>query len=105
MGFLKKLTRLFTVSAPIEDRALFIYVQCNRCNEKIRARVDLLNDLSPIYNESGVTYFSRKVIMGEQRCFQKIEVEMNFDERRRITDRKISGGRFIAKEDLEPQAQ
>jgi hypothetical protein len=60
--------------------------------------VDLYNDLSPIYNETGVTYFCRKVLIGQQHCYQKVEVEMSFDERRQLTDRQISGGSFISEE-------
>lgn len=87
---------------PAEQRALYIYVQCNRCGEKIATRVDLFNDLSSIYSEGAVTYFCHKIIMGQQRCFQKIEVEMHFDQQRHLTDRQITAGTFITEEDMGP---
>jgi hypothetical protein len=45
-------------------------------------------------SESDVTYFCRKVLMGEKRCFQQIEVELTFDRNRKLTERKIKGGKF-----------
>lgn len=98
MGLFKKLSRLLAPSAKDEERAYWLYVQCKRCGEKIKTRVDLYNDLSPIYTETGVTYFCRKVLIGQQQCYQKVEVEMSFDERRQLTDRQISGGSFISEE-------
>jgi hypothetical protein len=100
MGLFKKLSRLLAPAAKAEERAYWLYVRCGRCGETIRTRVDLYNDLSPIYHETGVTYFSRKVLIGQQRCYQKVEVEMNFDERRHLTERQISGGVFITEEEF-----
>lgn len=94
MGFLEKLKQLFS-APPGGEAAYWLYVQCDRCGEKIRSRVDLYNDLSAIYEAGGTSYFCRKVLMGQQRCYQKIEVEMWFDYRRQLTERKISGGQFI----------
>jgi len=100
MGLFKKLSRLLSPAAKEDERAYWLYVQCDRCDEKIRSRVDLYNDLSPIYNETGVTYFCRKVLIGQGRCYQKVEVEMSFDEKRQLTDRRITGGKFITGEEF-----
>jgi hypothetical protein len=102
MGILKKLSQIFSPSGHEEQRAYWLFVQCERCGEKIKARVDLFNDLSPIYEEAGVTYFCRKVLIGQARCYQKIEVEMTFDEKRRLTGREIKGGSFISEGEFEP---
>jgi len=99
MGLFKKLSGLFAPAQKIDDRAYWLYVQCNRCGEVIRVRVDLYNDLSPIYEEAGVTFFCRKVIIGQERCYQKIEVEMSFTEQRKIVSKESQGGRFITEDD------
>ena len=100
MGLFKKLSRLLAPPVKADERAYWLYVKCNRCGEKIKSRVDLYNDLSPIYTETGVTFFCRKVLIGQQRCYQKVEVEMSFDERRKLTDRQISGGKFITEDEF-----
>jgi DNA-directed RNA polymerase subunit N (RpoN/RPB10) len=94
MGFFEKLTRFFTSKsgAPVD----WIEVRCGRCGEVIRTRVNLYNDLSLEYDESGrATYFCRKVLIGEGRCFQRIQVELTYDANRRLLSREISGGEFV----------
>jgi hypothetical protein len=100
MNFFK---RLFGSSRQQDERGYWIYVKCNRCGEKIEARIDLANDLSIEYgeNEAVTTYFCRKVLMGEQRCYQQIEVELTFDSAHRLKDRQIRGGQFISEADFQ----
>lgn len=103
MGLLKRLSNLFSQPGRIDDPAYWITVRCNRCGETIRARVDMRNDLSLDYGESGpyegqTTYFCRKMLMGEQGCFQQIEVELTYDANRKLLDRQIKGGQFIDEE-------
>lgn len=103
MGFLQKLSKLFT-PAPY-DRNYYIYVQCSRCGEKIQARVDLSNDLSPEYEstDDASQYYCRKVLIGEKRCFQPIEVILKFDAQRRLIDSAITGGKFLSEEQYREQ--
>lgn len=94
MSLLKKLTSFFSSKsgAPVD----WVTVKCSRCGEVIRARVNLYNDLSLAYDEGGkAIYFCRKVLMGEQHCFQRIEVELTYDANRRLVSREITGGQFV----------
>ncbi len=104
MSFLKKIGQFFSAS-PDKTPTYWLYVQCNHCNEKIKTRVNLYNDLSIRYGAKGEkdTYFSRKVIIGNQRCYRPIEVEMSFDKNRKLVDRTITGGSFISKDDFEEE--
>ena len=98
MGFFDKLSNLFSSPGGGGNRAYWIYARCNRCGEKIRARVDLSNDLSLDYGGDQTTYFTRKVLIGEGRCFERIEVRLTFDMDRKRINREISGGEFISEE-------
>jgi len=90
MGFLKK---LFNPSLPKAEKHYYTFqVKCNRCGEIIEGRVDLDNDLS--LNDEGDGYIVRKGLMGSNRCFQQIEVELNFDSSRQLTEKTITGGTF-----------
>jgi hypothetical protein len=103
VSFFKRLTRLFTSSAPSVDRSIYaVKVQCSRCGEIISTPVDLRNDLSAEYDEAtgATTYIGRKVLMGRQRCFQQIEVMLRFDEGHKLLDREINGGKFVETETL-----
>ena len=100
MGFFKKLSGLFTGAKSLDDAsALWITVRCNRCGEVIHARVNLYNDLSVVYDDDGTHYYCRKQLIGEGNgelpCFQRIEVELTFDEKRKLISKDISGGQFL----------
>jgi hypothetical protein len=94
MNFFK---RLFSSFSPSQDANRYLVtVQCLRCGEIIQTRVNLSNDLSLEDGEGNTaTYFCRKVLIGAQRCFQKVEVELRFNANRQVTDRQITGGKFV----------
>ena len=92
MGFLKNLFG-GGASAKPEKRYYVFQVKCKRCGEMIEGRVDLDNDLS--LNDEGDGYIVRKGLIGANRCFQQIEVELIFDSTRQLMEKNISGGEFV----------
>jgi len=91
MSFLKN---LFGGSSARRDDKYFTYhVKCSRCGEIIEGRLDLHNDLS--LNDEGTGYLVRKGLIGGNRCFQQIEVELTFDSERHIQEKTITGGEFV----------
>ncbi len=92
MSFLKKL--FSGVTAKPEKRYYIFQVKCNRCGEVIEGRVDLDNDLS--LNDEGDGYLVRKGLIGANRCFQQIEVELTFDTSRQLQEKTITGGKFAS---------
>ena len=99
MGIFKKISDYFTSTGPRKapDYSTWITVRCNRCGEVIRTRIDLRNDLSTEFanSPSETTYYSHKVIIGQQRCYQKIDVELVFNSKRKLVQKSISGGEFV----------
>ena len=93
MGFLKKL--FGGAPAKPEKRYYVFKVKCNRCGEVIEGRVDLDNDLSLDYEGDSTVYFVRKGLVGDNRCFQQIEVEMKFSPERQLIERQALGGTFV----------
>jgi len=95
MGLVKKLSSLLTGSP--KEPSFWIAVQCDRCGEIIRTRVDLNNDLSAEYGEGeGETaYYSRKVLIGKEGCYVPIEVELKFDAHRNLVEKRVQGGKFM----------
>ncbi|NWG06037.1 MAG: hypothetical protein HXY35_05030 [Chloroflexi bacterium] len=91
MGFLKK---LFS-SEPAKPKKHYhtFQVKCKRCGEIIEGRIDLDNDLS--LNDEGNGYLVRKGLVGSNRCFQQIEVELKFDASRQLLEKSITGGEFV----------
>ena len=101
MSFLKKLGALFTAPAR-DNRSLWLYVKCDKCGEILKGRVDLYNDLSIQYEDSGrkSSYYCRKVFVGSNRCYQPIEVELSFDKNRQLLDQEIRAGKIASEEEF-----
>lgn len=98
MKFLKRLSDRFVSHAQdSDDSSFWITVQCERCGEVIRTRIDMTNDLSAEYGEGEnvATYFCRKVLIGKQSCYRPIEVMLTFNASRKLIERQITGGKFV----------
>ena len=93
MGFLKSL--FSGTPAKPEKRYYVFQVKCNRCGEIIEGRVDLDNDLSLEYEGDHTVYFVRKGLMGGNRCFQQIDVELKFTSSRELIEQQAQGGKFV----------
>lgn len=92
MGFLKNLFGGGASAKP--DKRFYVFrVKCKRCGEIIEGRVDLDNDLSMV--DEGEGFIVRKGLIGGNRCFQQIEVELNFDSSRQLQEKSITGGTFV----------
>jgi hypothetical protein len=96
MGWLR---RFFTRQKRQErDTAFWIHVRCRRCGEAIRVRADRRYDVASEWcdtGESGPAYTMHKDIVGA-RCFQRISVDLTFDHRLQIRERRIAGGEFLS---------
>jgi uncharacterized protein YuzE len=97
MGVIDLFKKFFGSQPGVDRSAYWLEVKCGRCGEIIRTRVDLNNDLSIDYGQDGEVagYYCRKVLVGEQRCFQSIEATLKFDANRKLVDRQVSGGEFV----------
>ena len=96
MGFLDSLKSIFS-GRETGDEGYYIYVRCRRCGEVIKTRLNLQRDLS--YSDEG-GFVVHKTLVGNQLCFERIEVTLNFNERRQLVDREISQGEFITAEEF-----
>ena len=89
-------------SSRSSDNAIYYYVKCSRCEEKIRVRIDRGNDLAQEYDDGGDNpsgYAATKGIVGKK-CFRVIHVSVKFDRSRRESSRSIEGGDFITEEEF-----
>lgn len=90
------LQKLFGGTPKPEQRYYAFSVKCRRCGEVISGRVDLNNDLSVEYEAGGDVFHARKILIGENRCFQRIEVELKFNASRDLLEQHVTGGEFVA---------
>ena len=86
-----------------DGRALFVYVQPHRCDDIIRVRVDLNNDLS--LNDENSGYWVRKMASSSNYKCAHVELTLHFDQNRRLRETDIQGGRLATHEDYEAWTQ
>ena len=101
MSLFKKITEYFSSPSIVDDAGYWVYVRCNKCHEPLKSRVNLHHDLSVDYDgPQGQSYFTHKTIVWKSGCFQRIEIELTFNHKRKLINREISGGRFIDKDEF-----
>jgi hypothetical protein len=81
-----------------DPNALWLYVRCARCGTPVAVRVDLRNEPSIDYENSG--YILHKEIM-DSKCFTLMRAVVRFDDKRGVVERTIDKGEFITREEYE----
>jgi hypothetical protein len=88
------------------DRGLYVYVRCNRCQDVVRVRINVANELSELTDEDdegvenprdshpNARYTITKGVV-DTTCYRKMSLTMLFDARRREVDRQIEGGTSV----------
>ncbi|MBW4438099.1 MAG: hypothetical protein KME04_13235 [Pleurocapsa minor GSE-CHR-MK-17-07R] len=102
MSFLKKTIDFLTggllggkgggAQVPGDRAGLYLYVRPNGCEEVVRLRINLANDLSEA--DEGPGLFVHKVVRGVK-CRQNVEVDLIFDDKRRLLEQHITDGAFV----------
>ena len=96
MSLIKKISDYFTSPSNADEAGYWVYLRCNKCNEPLKVRVNLNHDLSVDYDgPKGQSYFSRKTVVGRTGCFQRIEIELTFNQKRKLTNSEVAGGTYI----------
>ncbi|MCL4534165.1 MAG: hypothetical protein M1370_03270 [Bacteroidetes bacterium] len=103
MGFLDGLRSLFTGLSSGDMYAMYIYVRCQRCGEKVRLRMDRRFDLEQEFGENLVTgYVANKDILGRN-CPNLIRVHIEYDQNFRPRTQEVHGGQLITRQEYEAQ--
>jgi len=98
MGFFDRMKSRLVGGGERDRSGYWIYVRCLRCGELIKTRIDLRNDLSL---REGGGFVVSKMLVGSQRCFERVEVTLTFDDNRQLIEREIVRGDFITAEEFE----
>jgi hypothetical protein len=83
-----------------DPNGYWIYAQCRRCGEPLKARVNLAND--PSQADEGEGWIVRKGLIGSgaNRCFQSVEVTLRFDAKKQnLLASSVEGGKLITAEE------
>jgi len=98
MDFFRKLFGGGTSTA--DKSGLYFYIQPKGCAEVVRVRIDRNNDLSQPDDGSG--YFVRKTVRGvDYKCNRSAELELIFDDQRRLQSTNVMGGTLVTEADYQ----
>lgn len=104
MGWLDRLRNLLAGSGTRAEgqdaEAVRVYVRCGRCGEPIALRLSKRNEIQRNYDDEGADYvhFVNKLVVGT-RCFQRMEIRLEFDAGYRIVRRELKGGTWLTPEE------
>ena len=93
MDFLKK---LFGGMSSGSDAGLYYYVRPTGSQEVVRVRINRNNDLSA--TDEGNGFWVHKVVMGTK-SFQRVELDLYFNQNRQLTKSEVSGGELVKEAD------
>lgn len=88
------------------DRGVYLYVQCNRCQDVVRVRINMSSEVSEISSEpeddedlGGMASGNAKYVVSkgvvDSKCFRPMKLRILFDGRRRQVDQAVDGGTVV----------
>ncbi len=114
MGFLSRLFSRFSEGKSGQKgyttkdgpHGIHVYVQCDKCGEKIPVRLSTTAELQrregPEAELGAGAFFVRKTIVGN-RCYQRIEATIDFDNRYNVVDSEVQHGRLLTVQEYESE--
>ena len=107
MGVFGDLKALFSPRVDDDANAYWLYVQCNKCGEALRVRVDRRWDLAQEFGQDDTVsgHSLNKDVVGSQRCFQAIHVHQELDRSYKVKKQEITNGKFLTKQEYEAVRQ
>lgn len=114
-GFFQRLIDMFsgkpTGSGPqMSANEVPIYLKCGRCGQTVLLRLRKSSEIQRNFdpeNHPGCEFYVKKVVSdSNSRCPNRMQVEIEFDERYRILKKQITSGvgEFITAEEYEESA-
>ncbi|WP_461370507.1 hypothetical protein, partial [Candidatus Darwinibacter acetoxidans] len=80
------------------SHGIWIYLQCDRCGEKIPVRLRTTSELQkregPDAELGPGQYFVQKTVVGSK-CYQRIEASVDFDAKYDVVDSQVVNGKLI----------
>ncbi len=96
------LKRLFGGGEPRDPGALWLYVRCDYCKQKMKIRVDRRHDLLRDF-ESGGYKLNKEIMDGT--CFSLMMARVHFDAGQKIISQELEGGEFLTRKEFEQEEE
>ncbi len=97
MNFLRNLFGGGAKNTETDGRGLYLYVRPHRCEDVVRVRIDMNNDLS--LNDEGSGYWVRKMVSSSNYKCAQVELNLHFTMNRQLNETEVQGGTIVTRED------
>ena len=103
---LKSILGLGSGAGAVADRGLYRYVRCNRCQDVVRVRINMANEVSEVSEQPdedagsvaptnpAARYTVTKGVV-DSKCFRPMRLTIHFDGRRREIESFVDGGAVV----------
>jgi len=98
LGFFGFLKNIFQPST--QGNLIHIYIKDEKCGDKIKLLVRKSYDIQKIYEENEQADYRLKKVVICNKCYNKINVRIDFDRRYNIIDNQIDGGSIISEKEF-----
>ena len=98
--YLPFLSKLFVKKENHSKELIWIYTQCDQCEEKFRTVIRKNHDLASTYQGEKPGFILRKELIGSS-CPNRINLTIKFDQNYNRLSEEITGAHFISKEEYE----
>ncbi|NLM97123.1 MAG: hypothetical protein GX175_05880 [Halanaerobiaceae bacterium] len=82
---------------------LFFYIRDRKCGEKIKLLVRKSYDIQTIYEDTDKADYRLNKVVICNKCYNKINLQLDFDQAYNIINSHIDGGELISKEEFDDQ--
>lgn len=98
MGFFDFIKNIFQ---PVrQGNIIHIYLKDEKCGEKIKLLVRKSYDIQKIYEDNEQADYRLKKVVICNKCYNKINVRIDYNKRYNIIDSQLDGGNIISEEEF-----
>ena len=98
MGFLDKIKSIF--SGGSQSKLIDIYIEDDKCENQMKLLFRKSYDIQKVYEDNREADYEIKKVVVCDKCYNKIELNLEFDKKYNIINQEIKDGKIINKEEF-----
>lgn len=99
MGFLDKIKSIF--SGGSQSKLIDIYIEDDKCGNQMKLLFRKSYDIQKVYEDNREAAYEIQKMVVCDKCYNKIELQLEFDKRYNIINQEIKDGKIISEEEFE----
>src|SRR6056297_2431250 len=101
MGLFDKIKSIFSDSSGNNSKLVEIYVEDDKCGNQMKLIFRKSYDIQKVYEDNREAAYEIKKVVVCDKCYNKIELHLEFDKRYNIINKDIKDGKIISREEFE----